>query len=113
MSKWFETGKTYIQNEPYRAPETIGVFKVAWSGLNPQGDLRIAFGFTTEASPGEPFSEIQWRVQLDSISKDRLAKAEDGEFDKAWVEAVWDTSQLNPYWRMKTPEDKVADKLED
>lgn len=99
-NNFFEAGKTYIENEPYRAPETIAVFKVEWVGWMPEEPGRLlAFGFMTPSYPGD-----QWQVHLATVTQEELDKPED-DFTKIWVEAVWNTTQNDCYWRMKTPEE--------
>lgn len=97
--EFFEAGKTYIENDPYRAPEITGVFKVEWVGTSPdQTSFHVAMGFTTEAYPGE-----KWKIFLSSATRDSLDNGT-ADFNK-WVEAVWDDSQTDHYWRAKTPEE--------
>jgi len=98
MSNWFETGKTYIENEPYRAPEILEVFRCLYSGpMNTDQNLVLAFGESTPAYPGN-----EWQVQLKSIDKGKL-ESSDKKFH--YVEAIWDEHADEPGWRAMTPRD--------
>lgn len=82
MSNYFEAGKTYIENAPYRAPEITAVFKVEWVGTFPdKPETHMAFGFSTPAYPGN-----EWQLQLQSASQEDIDK---GDLPESWVEAVW------------------------
>lgn len=91
---FFEAGKTYIENEPYRAPEVTAVFMVVWLGTLPGTDTVFAFGFTTPAFPGD-----KWEVYLTTKPEDE----DEGPFEHEWLEAVWDDGQKVHFWRPKSP----------
>jgi len=54
MSEFFKPGETYVQDEPYRAPEILGVFKceVVRDSPNLEHPGQWAFGWATQAYPG-------------------------------------------------------------
>jgi hypothetical protein len=64
-----EVGKTYIENEPYRAPEALGVFRCLAVDTVPGTDLRVAFGFGTVAYPGTEWTPAL--LQLSSAPADK------------------------------------------
>lgn len=46
---FFETGKTYIRNEPFKAPELLEVFRCVTIADNPRNSEPRAFGFGNSA----------------------------------------------------------------
>lgn len=60
---FFLPGTTYIQNRPFAAPETLQIFQcVAVAPFPGEGEIAgdmIAFGFGTDAGPGD-----MWQVFL-------------------------------------------------
>jgi hypothetical protein len=80
---FFEAGKTYMENAPYRAPEITGVVRIEWVGMRPcteetEGSV-MSFGFTTNANEGS--NAIDWDPWM-------CVKPESEDwFEKNWVEA--------------------------
>lgn len=96
--KYFEAGKTYIENDCYRASEITSVFKVEWVGTLPGNpEAHMAFGFSTPAFPGN-----EWQLQLQSASQEQI---DEGDFEKSWVEAVFieteEAGQKTGCWMVK------------
>jgi hypothetical protein len=95
----FEVGKTYVETDPYRAPELCKVFRPVWIGDVPDGIATLAMGFLTAAYPG-----TDWGVHLILLKSPENEITEE-DFKKDWVEAVWDKSQKTHFWRPKSPDE--------
>lgn len=52
MSDFFEAGKTYVEREPYRAPELLEVFKCEAVAKHPKDGTVRALGFRWYQYPG-------------------------------------------------------------
>lgn len=89
--KYFQAGKTYVENDPYRAPEITAVFKVVWVGSHPghPEDTFLAMGFKTEAFPG-----TEWDLYLNSITQQQLDD-EGHNFSEEWAEGIWTEFEEN------------------
>jgi hypothetical protein len=80
MKYLMEPGKTYMEDQPFRAPETVMVFKCVAVADHPTDASMapFAFGFGTPAHPGDSWrsSVVQlyegskW-VRCDLLSTDR------------------------------------------
>jgi hypothetical protein len=63
VTDFFTPDITYIRNEPFKAPELLGLFKCVAVTTHPaSGGLR-AFGFEATAYPGDNWSSASYRVE--------------------------------------------------
>lgn len=78
-----EAGKTYVENEPYRAPEDTAVFQVVHVADYPgEEGVRLAFGFGTASWPGD----CDWTPGVMDLSVTQADKWLEAEFvdGKGW-----------------------------
>lgn len=81
MTEFFETGKTYAKNNPFRAPEDNPLFHCLWAGKYPDTGEKMAVGFQSSGY-GNPW--------VPSIYDTEQFAGSPG-----WVEALQDFSPKN------------------
>lgn len=89
---FFRPDLTYIQNEPFRAPELVGIFKAVAVTDHPANGEQVAFGFYATAHPGDGWHRAalmagDWAEGW--VPADRI--------DGVWVprSGSWDTAMSN------------------
>jgi hypothetical protein len=78
-TEFFKPDVTYLQNEPFRAPELLVVFKCVAVTANPGTGERWALGFVTYAHPGD-----EWELYAEPA-----AGWAEGWVPAAFVDGQW------------------------